>query len=231
VQYLGGKSRLAKYLVPIIAEASKGGPWWDPFCGGLSISTALYKRLGPGLSSDLCLPLISLYQAVSEGWDPPSSLSPEEYTRARVLPDTDPLKAFAGFGTSFAGTWFAGYARGEGSYAKRARNALLRDVPGLCFDHMSFFDIDPYPHDGVIYCDPPYRDTQGYGGVVSFDHERFYTQCVLWSSLGTPVFVSEYQVDRSGWIEVWSREYKASITAGVNGAGKTRVDRLYRVTT
>lgn len=45
------------------------------------------------------------------------------------------------------------------------------------------------PLDCVIYCDPPYKDTAGYG--VDFDHEAFYE----WARQQTaPLFISEYQM-------------------------------------
>lgn len=45
------------------------------------------------------------------------------------------------------------------------------------------------PPDCVIYCDPPYKDTAGYG--VDFDHEAFYE----WARKQTaPLFISEYQM-------------------------------------
>lgn len=45
------------------------------------------------------------------------------------------------------------------------------------------------PPDSVIYCDPPYKDTAGYG--VDFDHEAFYE----WARKQTaPLFISEYQM-------------------------------------
>lgn len=45
------------------------------------------------------------------------------------------------------------------------------------------------PANSVIYCDPPYKDTAGYG--VDFDHEAFYE----WARKQTaPLFISEYQM-------------------------------------
>lgn len=45
------------------------------------------------------------------------------------------------------------------------------------------------PNDSVVYCDPPYRGTEGYRKEKHFNHDRFYD----WALRQTvPVFVSEY---------------------------------------
>lgn len=158
---------------------------------------------GMVIASDAHPALISLYQAVASGWDPPSSCSKEEYLSAKDLPDTDPLKAFAGFGCAYGGKYFDGYAqytRGDKAenYASQTRNALLRDVPaliskGCTFQCTDFFSIEPCPDPStVLYLDPPYDDTTRYRGTDSFDSDRFWQYVALWSR-HTDVFVSEYR--------------------------------------
>lgn len=110
MQYFGGKSRISKKIAEIVNKKRGGLGFWDPFCGGLSVSLSLGGR---GLITDVHLPLISLYKAVANGWVPPTSLSEDEYQGCKLLEDTDPLKAFAGYACSFGGKWFGGYARGE----------------------------------------------------------------------------------------------------------------------
>ncbi len=109
MRYMGGKSRIAKQIAAVIDEHRQPGQLvWDAFCGGLSMSVALSKK-GPVLASDACAPLIALYKAVQEGWDPPTEVSRQTYMAAKLLPDSDPMKAFCGFGCSFGGKWFGGY--------------------------------------------------------------------------------------------------------------------------
>jgi len=61
VQYLGGKTRIAKQIAAEIDKVRRPGQLvWDAFCGGLSVSRALMKN-GPVLSTDACAPLIALY--------------------------------------------------------------------------------------------------------------------------------------------------------------------------
>ena len=203
--------------------------FWDPFCGGLSVSVALGGR---GPITDANPALIALYQAVAAGWDPPEYVSESEYQAARALPDEDPRKAFCGFGCSFGGKWFAGYARQrlvDGkpyAYAASARNALLRDVPALIargcrFLCVDFLAIEPRPTSSVLYLDPPYLGTTGYGALGRFDHDRFYARVAAWSRY-TDVFVSEYAMP---WGRVvWSHEVNTSLKGGTSGKS---VERLY----
>jgi site-specific DNA-adenine methylase len=209
VRYLGGKSRIAKEIAALVAPQ---GAWWEPFCGGLSVSVQLAKY-GPGLVSDVHPALMALYQAVRAGWQPPRVFSKEQHAAASQLPDTDPRKAFAGFGLSYGGDWFCGYAGEVGLRYVAARKhrgpsvdrrdqvaataqAVTRDVAALAaceLRRLSFFDVTPTRgRFEAVYCDPPYADTTGYKGVAPFDHARFWETCARWAALGTRVFVSEY---------------------------------------
>lgn len=225
MQYLGGKSRVCKALAAVVNTARGPREFWDPFCGGLSMSVALGGR---GLISDANVALVSLYQAIATGWDPPEHVTEAEYQAARVLPDTDPRKAFCGFGCSFGGKWFAGYARqAKGyNYAKGARTALLKQIPALLargcrFLCVDFLDVEPRPTSSVLYLDPPYLGTTGYGAIGRFDHERFCSRVAGWSRF-TDVFVSEYHLP---WGRVvWSGAANTSLSGGTSGKA---TEKLY----
>ena len=204
MQYLGGKSLLAKTIANHI---NPRGYWWDPFCGGLYVSTELSKIFPRGLVSDICIPLLSLYSAVRDGWIPPDIVTRQDYSRAKMLPDSDPLKAFIGFGCSFGGKWFGGYC-GPRTVVSRThpngmkmnpiratKNRLFKDLKILdkCdLLSLSFFDISPsYGLFESIYCDPPYKGVTGYSSVSEvFDYPKFWSLCSQWSKFSR-VFVSE----------------------------------------
>ena len=182
---------------------------------------------GPGLVSDRHPALIAMYRAVRAGWDPPSVLTEEQWRAARDLPDSDPLKAFAGFGCSFGGKYFEGYARsGARNYAGAARRALLRDLPALrgctlaCVD---FFDVPP-TGGLLLYLDPPYAGTTDYG--AAFDSARLWTRAREWAREGSSVFVSEYACPDPSIAVAWERD-QLSTTA--IGSGRPRTERLYHV--
>ena len=58
----------------------------------------------------------------------------------------------------------------------------------LTIGSVDFAEVE-IPSDSVVYCDPPYRETEGYRKAKHFNHDRFYE----WSlRQNVPVFVSEY---------------------------------------
>ncbi len=229
MQYLGGKTTIAGKVAAIVNAERCGRPFWEPFCGGLSVSTKLAAG-GPGIVSDAFAPLIALYQAVKGGWIPPETLSEAEYQAARALPDSDPRKAFAGFGCAFGGKWFRGYARGGArrarNYAGYTRRALLRDLPALSrcpIERLDFLAIEPRPLDLVIYADPPYANTTGYK-TGAFDHLRFWARAQAWERAGVPVFVSEYACPVPHRIVgEWAKK------GAVGAVKEVRTERLFRV--
>jgi DNA adenine methylase len=210
----------------------RGRPFWDAFCGGLSMSLALSER-GVGCATDGNPALISLYQAVADGWDPPSTVTEDEYRAARGLPDSDPRKAFYGFGCSFGGKWFAGFARDpkrapddRRNFADTARRALLRDVGllrerGVTFAHLDFLAVEPGPINAVLYLDPPYAGTTVYGATGAFDYPRFYGRVREWSR-HTDVFISEYRMPGEPLMEF---AHDMSVAGGVQK--DARRERLY----
>lgn len=245
MQYIGGKALASRYIAPLLNTDRKSDQLlWDPFCGGLSVAV---RAGGPVLCSDACLPLVSLYKAVADGWDPPQSVTKEEWEAAKLLPDTDPLKAFCGFGCSWLGNWFWSYARDEkrpDAYARRARNALLRDVPQLVerggsFEHCDFFDVEPYAAEFVLYCDPPYaRATRSsrHGtssatdrkDKASFDHQKFWKRCQEWANFGVPVFVSESECPLENALCVWTK-YTPTSGGGHKGKSNKQLECLFFV--
>lgn len=228
MKYLGGKTRIAR---EIVGAMDVRGPWWEPFCGALSVSRHL-AAVGPGLCSDAHPALIALYQAIASGWDPPSALSESEYRAARELPDSDPRKAFAGFGCSFGGKYFGGYARAQRTvrnYAAEARRGLLRDVGALVrarvsIEHGSFFDATPRAG-WTLYCDPPYAGTTGY--AVAFDSDAFWRRASEWARAGSRVFVSEYACP-APHVVVWSKAHRSSVAAE-QSARTLREEKLFRL--
>jgi DNA adenine methylase len=227
MRYLGGKSRIAKQLTAVINQYREPGQWvWDPFCGGLSMSVALSAK-GPVLASDANAALIALYQAVRDGWQPPTEVSREQHAAARQLPDSDPRKALIGFGSSFGGMWFGSYAGGQNgplTYAQLAARNVQRSAPlPAAVAAIDWLNVEPHATGMILYLDPPYRGTAGYAATGPFDHARFDVRARQWAAFG-PVFVSEY--DFPGGIEIWSRTSRGTFG---RYSGKAHTERLYLV--
>lgn len=195
MQYLGGKSRLGKKIAAVLNPMLvNGAPYYEPFCGGCWVSQ--YVRADWRLLADAHPQLIAMWKAVQAGWVPPENISEEEYAAAKRGELSPELTAFIGFGCSFGGKWFGGYARGgEGrSYASNARNSILRKLRGLNgahFENADYRAIVPRPR-SVVYCDPPYAGTTKYSGTAEFDSAEFWQKMREWSAEGHSVVVSEY---------------------------------------
>lgn len=241
MRYVGGKSRHAKEIAKAIAPR---GVWWDPFCGGFAVSEAL-MRYGPGVASDAHPALISMYQALREGWKPPRSITAEDYQSARALPDSDPMKAFVGFGCSFGGKWFGGRAKATPAhfdyptrasadglvaltkprdYPREPADALAIDLASVQILRLDFLDVDPFPVPGLtIYCDPPYQGTQGYS-TGTFSHDRFWARAQAWAALGARVFVSEYACPVPHRV-VWGKRVTSALQGGAKAGD--RLEKLF----
>jgi len=222
MMYLGGKSRLAKPIAEFLESVRCGMPYFEPFVGG---GWVLQEMSGVREACDAHPALIAMYQALQKGWLPPERITEEEYAAARTLPDSDPLKAFVGFGCSFGGKWFGGYARGGVcSYAATTRRSLLRQLPKI--KDVRFHDARSYatfnPHMRLIYCDPPYAGTTGYS-QGAFDSAAFWN-CVREWSLGNLVVVSEYAAPPDF---VCVKEYPTTLRLRSKDGRAPRTEKLF----
>jgi DNA adenine methylase len=233
VQYLGGKKRLGKHLINVIGPEieEKGGTVFEPFCGGLGMSR--YFASYSGVLADVHPALMALYNAVRHGWRPPTDITRDAYNTARQLPDTDPLKAFAGFACSFGARYFEGYSiehysgRGRDPVRASAKD-LLETIPRLeRFDLrcVSFLDVVPDARFGVVYCDPPYDGTKQYSGSEPLDRKSFWAHCQRWAEIST-VFVSEYTCPVA---HETALEHAHSTTVGPSRRNEPRIERLFRI--
>lgn len=142
-----------------------------------------------------------MFQALQNGWIPPTHVSEEEYAKAKANQDICPhVAGFVGFACSFAGKFWGGYARdkkgcGEGNYALRGHNSILRKMETLGdakFSCKDFLELDY--ENCLVYCDPPYKDTTPYYRKIlgDFPYDRFLDWIATQSKKNT-VVVSEYK--------------------------------------
>ena len=220
MRYLGGKSKIAKRLVSIIAPTYTDIALYEPFMGGGAMTAALAPRFKHVYASDLHEDLILMWKALQNGWQPPKTISETEYQNLKNS-DPSPLRGFAGFaGASWGGKWFGGYARGGSrNYADEAARSLNRDIQfmqNVYFNQKSYLDVVPYPG-STLYADPPYVGTTGYG--FKFDHIEFWARMSEIADSGVKVFVSEYTAPPD-WSCVWeltrTRDMKSHLTDAVS---------------
>lgn len=164
------------------------------FCGACSIESKIkgYEHI---ILNDKQGYLIALLKAVQQGYIPPEEMTVDEYKYIRAHKDENPpLTGFAGFGCSFGGKWFAGYARcTQGrNYIRAAKNTLLRDMSTLmnaeilCCEYRDVL----LPPNSVVYADPPYAGTTQYGNE-KFDSVAFWQYMRELSEQGHTVLISE----------------------------------------
>lgn len=228
MRYLGGKQRLGPTIasyVNILGGLYGARSYCEPFVGmgGVARHVTIPDRWLGDIKEDLVLFL----RAVRDGWTPPTTLTKDEYNTLRIG-DPSPIRAFAGFGCSFGGKWFGGYARTPGGTrnyaAEQSRDAvkLGKALQSASIECLSYLDA---PDADVTYCDPPYAGTTGYHGTDSFDHGQFWEWVRARPGL---VLVSEYT--GPDWAEVvWSKPVKTTIkqAAGVGSAKNDRVEKLF----
>ena len=80
---------------------------------------------------------------------------------------------------------------------------------GVLLSNLSYDEV-PIENDSVIYCDPPYKNTNTY--IDDFNHEKFYQWLRGCREKNQQVFISEYQMP-SEFFEVYSKEKTCLINA------------------
>jgi DNA adenine methylase len=220
LQYMGGKFRIVKPLTSFLEEQRAGRPFVEPFVGAAWVTASMS---GIRISSDIHPDLILMWQAIQAGWIPPSTVTEEEYNQLRTA-EPSALRGFVGFGCSFAGKWFGGYARsGKRNYALNAKNSCIKLAPSiqsvqfLCRDYQ-----DVYVDGSLIYCDPPYEDTTGY--FQAFDWVCFWNTMREWTRENL-VYVSSYKAPPDF---ACVAEFPTKTDMRTNRNGKeARVERLF----
>lgn len=215
MRYLGGKTCIAKDIANLI-KGLKGNraTYIEPFLGGASVFEAVSPMFPFTYAGDASEDLILMWKEAAAGWVPPENVTEEEYQAIRKQTPSA-LRGFVGFGCSFGAKWFGGYARDRQgtNYAAQSSRAVVRKATRLalatsilCQDY-SLWEVGP---DCVVYADPPYQGTQGYGAVGTFDHRRFWETMDRWSNLGALVLVSEYTAS-TGWTQVWEKSHRQQL--------------------
>lgn len=80
---------------------------------------------------------------------------------------------------------------------------------GVLLSNLSYEEV-PIETDSVIYCDPPYKNTNTY--IDDFNHERFYEWLRDCRKHNQQIFISEYQMPND-FFEVYYKEKTILINA------------------
>lgn len=174
--------------------------------------------------------LIELLKAVQNGYEIPETITEEQYKYIRENKDENTaLSGFVGFGCSFGGKWFGGYARNktETNYAFQSKKSLMKDMVNLMdaeFLCMDYKDV-PIPDGSVVYADPPYANTTDYGTKLKFDSDEFWEYMRKISKINT-VFISE-ETAPDDFECVWSKEFTRTLDVNKGNQPK-KVEKLFQ---
>lgn len=229
MHYFGGKSRTAEDISKYLKSKRKENQIYiEPFVGA---GWVIEKMDGERYAYDKHPYLIAMFKALQNGWTPPTSITEEEYRNAKLGNCEDYLRGFIGFGCSFSGKWFGGYARnGEGqghrNYCLNAHNSIMKKMKSLNsvkFECGDYKDINI--KGALIYCDPPYKGTTQYGSIVGkFDSDEFWNIVRKWSK-DNFVVVSEYNCP-DDFVCVWQKETKTDIR-NKDEIREKRIEKLF----
>lgn len=212
MKYMGSKSRIAKYIVPIIQSYIDNNNieyYAEPFVGGANVIDKIKCKHRRG--SDVNQYLIGLLQHVSKGGQLLDEVPRELYNKVKAdyLAGgyEDWYVGNVGFLASYNGRFFdggyaqAGWERTKSGdkwrdYYQEAKRNLLKqakDIEGVKFCCMDYREIDPSDKSGYLfYLDPPYNNTKKFANSTFFDYDEFWNWVRILSA-GNYVVVSELE--------------------------------------
>lgn len=246
---MGGKSRISKQISEVInnaisgrqeqnfqtncrsaefcAERERERVFVSLFCGSCAVESKVDADVK--LLNDKHPYLIAMWQGLQRGWRPPYAVTKEGYYAIKTNMNANPaLTGFVGFGCSFGGKWFGGYAKSDKkrNYCMNSRNSVLKDLTKLqdatftCLDYKAV----PIPDGAVVYCDPPYANTTGYS-VGTFNSDEFW-EYMRQLSKRCDVYISEEQAP-DDFECIWQQELTRWIDRNKSNQPK-KIEKLFK---
>lgn len=233
MKYMGSKSRIAKYIVPILQEYIDKNNiklYVEPFVGGANVIDKIncQEKIG----NDLNEYLIEFWKEIQKGWNPLDDvdMSKDYYDNVRVNKTNFPkyIVALCGLCATYNAKWFGGYAGivhtktgvTRNYYDEAVRNVLKQkeNLKEVNFRHGSYLDL--HLKNSLVYCDPPYKNTTKYKD--DFNHDEYW-HWVRSMSKDNIVLCSEYTAPED-FKCIW--EYKTIVTLD-NASRSTATERLF----
>lgn len=238
--YMGSKSKYTQYIVPILQKAidDRGATLYvEPFVGGANVIDKIKcdRRIDFDRSDTLIALLCQarddfskvLVDGSRELWD-----KGKAYVKDGIMPedmslaDIGAMEFFASFSARGFPGGYANNVNGHNYFCER-RDNLEKQAPalkGIEFYQSNYYDLT-IPKGAVVYCDPPYTGTKGYGYAKQekMNYERFWNW-VRELSKENYVFVSEQNAPADFDI-IWEMEAKR--TNGANNNFKA-TEKLFR---
>ena len=204
MKYLGGKHKVGRKIAAFMTRQCPPDTvdgYYEPFCGSLGVFKQMVdKGYHSYTASDAHPDLIKMWKDIQAGQlKLPSRVSEKQYYMLKKSKSPNSMKAVAGFGLSYGGKYFAGYAQNAAGTSGRnflkefkrsvAKTKLKIQRKNVVFKKREYWEYTP--HNELVYCDPPYANTEGYS-TGGFDHKKFWDTMRKWSKSNC-VFISEEQ--------------------------------------
>lgn len=206
MKYTGSKARISTDISKIINDIiikKQIENYIEPFVGGANVIENIVCKNKYGFDNNKYL--ISLWQSLLNGYEPPEFIDKDTYQKIKTNKDDypDELVAVAGICASYNGNWFSSYGgysqtktgKDRNYYSESLKNIekQLPKLVGVKFDCISYEDLKiDTMNNFLIYCDPPYAKNKSVYNDKEFDHIKFW-QWVRCASKNNTVIVSEYQ--------------------------------------
>ena len=229
MRYQGGKSRIANQLAIVIERwGGSNQTLVSLFCGSCAVEAKLAPHFDRVICNDKHEYLIEMLKGVQNGYELPEQITEEQYKYIKSHKDEDKILAgFVGFGCSFGGKFFGGYARNkeQTNYALQSKKSLLKDMIYLLnaeFTCLDYRDVD-IPNGSIVYADPPYANTTTYQGQ-KFDSEAFW-EYMRQISKHNQVFISE-QTAPDDFECIWEKPFTRTLDRNKDNQFKV-VEKLF----
>ena len=227
MQYLGGKSRIAKDIAECINEYTQGEkPFVSLFCGSCSIESKVNAPIK--ICNDKQEYLIAMWKGLQNGYELPDTITREQYYDIKANQNRDKcLTGFVGFGCSFGGKWWGGFATNKQgwNYCATATASVSKDLKGLMnatFTCSDYRDVE-IPDGAVVYADPPYKGTTGYS-TGEFDSDTFWDYMRKLSK--THVVLISEELAPEDFTCIWKKEITRKLDVNKNNKPK-RIEKIY----
>lgn len=201
MKYMGSKSRIAKFIVPILQDIINTNNieiYYEPFVGGCNVIDKIECKVRIG--NDKNPYLIELLKAHQQGMlkELPLHISKEHYDEVRseynrFKDNINESKisgrydlwyiGAVGFLASYNGRFFdGGYSgvitektgRKRDFYDEAKRNLSEQKLDGIELRNHDYRKLDIGDKKALVYCDPPYKGTKQYNYSKDFDYELFW---------------------------------------------------------
>lgn len=221
--YPGGKKRFARFIVDAIMEDFKsfsGGrihTYFEPFCGMASVFADFADRPGSDewvyVLADRNPYLIQVLKGLKRGLSPPSTCTRATYERSIRDRSTTFDSLYLGFACAYRGDFRSTYFPNNNMHTQAERSKALGRLLRRRRAHLQCAPYHAFRlKRALIYCDPPYEDTQcpyrvGDAYEREFDTPLFLEWCQDRVRDGNIVYVSEYRNwgKREGMKLIWKR--------------------------